>query len=589
MEIVSIAGVIVLFLWAAGLSGRLSKLEQREREALKAAGPPMVPRPVAEPVAPVLPEEAPGPRMSQEEVATNWLTRIGILALLFGIGFFLKYAIDREWISVWTRIIMGLSSGVLLIVLGEMWKNKYEKYAAALTGGGVGLLYFSVFAAYSFYELFSQGFGLVVMVLITLLAAAVAYRQQSMPLTVLAGIGGYLTPVLLYAGRDQQLALFIYLSILNLAVFLAVAKFYWQELLYTGLLGNVGCFVFWVVIFSKSDNVFASVLFLAITQAIFFVMSSVGFRAALVNQRLPARSEYYLSWFYVVAASFFVFSIYGLLFQEYREVLPYPLVVMAIITMISYATISGLSRVKLNYTLSLSALTMLSLAAVGQFSGQGTNLALLVLGFLWVSVGFLLEKEELRVSGSILMILSLLFALVTPYDIAAYVFLFNPKFGLLFLGVVSLGLVAWLYRQQPPSPSGFEKDTGEITGAIAVMLLWFAFSWEIIMVFRDAPSLNARNLILSLWWIAYGAVLIIGGAIGKNPLLRKLAIVVFGLSILKVFLYDVQSLDVGYRVVSFVVLGIILLSVSYAYHKNKAKITEFLAGEREDSQLNAPS
>ncbi len=43
--------------------------------------------------------------------------------------------------------------------------------------------------------------------------------------------------------------------------------------------------------------------------------------------------------------------------------------------------------------------------------------------------------------------------------------------------------------------------------------------------------------------------------------------------------YDVQALDTPYRIISFIVLGVILLSVSFAYKKNKEKITAFIAGE----------
>jgi uncharacterized membrane protein len=43
-------------------------------------------------------------------------------------------------------------------------------------------------------------------------------------------------------------------------------------------------------------------------------------------------------------------------------------------------------------------------------------------------------------------------------------------------------------------------------------------------------------------------------------------------TIVKVFVYDTSQLDRIYRIVSFVVLGIMLLSISFAYQRNWLKL-----------------
>jgi uncharacterized membrane protein len=45
------------------------------------------------------------------------------------------------------------------------------------------------------------------------------------------------------------------------------------------------------------------------------------------------------------------------------------------------------------------------------------------------------------------------------------------------------------------------------------------------------------------------------------------------MTILKVFLVDLSSLDRIYRVISFVVLGVILLAVSFLYQQSQQRIT----------------
>ena len=48
----------------------------------------------------------------------NWLARIGIVALIIGVGFFLKLAFDNQWIGETGRVLLGLSAGVVLLAAG---------------------------------------------------------------------------------------------------------------------------------------------------------------------------------------------------------------------------------------------------------------------------------------------------------------------------------------------------------------------------------------------------------------------------------------------------------------------------------------
>jgi uncharacterized membrane protein len=51
--------------------------------------------------------------------------------------------------------------------------------------------------------------------------------------------------------------------------------------------------------------------------------------------------------------------------------------------------------------------------------------------------------------------------------------------------------------------------------------------------------------------------------------LRVVAFVLFGITILKVFVYDLSFLERVYRIFSFIGLGVILLAVSYVYQRYK--------------------
>ncbi len=85
---------------------------------------------------------------------------------------------------------------------------------------------------------------------------------------------------------------------------------------------------------------------------------------------------------------------------------------------------------------------------------------------------------------------------------------------------------------------------------------------------------NLKQLSLSGIWLLFSIVLMGIGLWRRNRIFRLISIVLFGITIVKVFFYDLSFLDTVYRIVSFVALGVILLVVSYLYQRYKAIILE---------------
>jgi uncharacterized membrane protein len=217
------------------------------------------------------------------------------------------------------------------------------------------------------------------------------------------------------------------------------------------------------------------------------------------------------------------------------------------------------------------------------FSAQGSLLVSQYTSLWWVLYPAALaliaafgRKKGLFNLSLLLLAAGLLRVLLLDYSPGS-LFLYNPKFGLMLLMAIALLFVARLYPKVDEKP-------GDIIDALKVtssLLLWFAVSWDIVKYYELSGSQNARNLFLSLWWIVYAMILMIVGSVGRAPIFRKVAIGLFGLSILKVFLFDVSALDTAYRIISFIALGVILLGVSFTYQRNKEKIAEFLEGKIE--------
>ena len=84
----------------------------------------------------------------------NWLAIIGSIAVVLGIGFLFKLAVDNSWINEVMRVIVGILTGVLLWVGGQFWRLKYPPLAFALIGGGSVILYVTFLAAFTLYGYF---------------------------------------------------------------------------------------------------------------------------------------------------------------------------------------------------------------------------------------------------------------------------------------------------------------------------------------------------------------------------------------------------------------------------------------------------
>jgi uncharacterized membrane protein len=156
---------------------------------------------------------------------------IGISLLVLGIGFFVAYAIQRQWLGPEMRVTLGLLAGATLVAGGYgLERRKLPGLARALTAGGGALMYFSVFAARGLYHLIGTGAatGGLLAVSAVILALAVLYNSQFVALGAL--LGAYAVPPLTDSGTRDGLFLLSYVAVLNLPVLVLGLKRRWQAL-----------------------------------------------------------------------------------------------------------------------------------------------------------------------------------------------------------------------------------------------------------------------------------------------------------------------------------------------------------------------
>src|SRR6185503_16760643 len=100
-------------------------------------------------------------------IGENLANKIGIGILVLGIGFFVKYAIDREWISEIGRVFIGVLCGGILIGVAHKMRKTFAAFSSVLVGGGIAVLYLTIAIAFHEYHIFNQTAAFLIMLVIT--------------------------------------------------------------------------------------------------------------------------------------------------------------------------------------------------------------------------------------------------------------------------------------------------------------------------------------------------------------------------------------------------------------------------------------
>ncbi len=236
---------------------RVSRLEQiLEQRPPSSAGPHLV-REIRQPSL-------------ESRLGSQYLNRAGIIALLFGVAFFLHWAFTNHWIGGITLLIVGLAGGAAIIGVGEWFlRREYQLFGFSLQGLGIAALYLTLWAAFQFYGVLSAAIAFAGMLVITTTAALVAVLRNSEALAVLAAVGGFATPLLLSTGQNTETELFSYLVLLCVGMLLTLAARPWTNLLLSCFLGCFAVSSMWFFTYYGKQSWLETIVYFALFWAAF--------------------------------------------------------------------------------------------------------------------------------------------------------------------------------------------------------------------------------------------------------------------------------------------------------------------------------
>jgi uncharacterized membrane protein len=212
-------------------------------------------------------------------IGVNLINKIGIAILVIGIGFFVKYAIDKNWINEFSRMIIGSIAGLLLIGLAHKMRKAYRAFSSVLLGGGIATLYFTFTIAFQEYQLLSQTVAFIIMIIITAFTVFLSVSYDRKELAIIAMIGGFASPFMVSTGQGNYIVLFSYLLILNSGMLLLAYYKNWNLI-------NIIAFVFTIItfggwlfsdVFGKDGNPYnGAFIFASLFYLLFFIMNIIN-------------------------------------------------------------------------------------------------------------------------------------------------------------------------------------------------------------------------------------------------------------------------------------------------------------------------
>lgn len=175
----------------------------------------------------------------------NTIVRVGILLLLIGVVFLLRLASEYFQTPIELRLAGVALGGLALIGVGLRLSGTRRGYGLSLQGGGLAILYLTLFAAFRLYSVLPSQLTFALLAILAAISAIFAVKQDALPLALLAFGGAFLAPILTSTGQGNVVALFSYYFLLNLAVAWIAHQRTWKMLNLLGAAVTFGLAGLW--------------------------------------------------------------------------------------------------------------------------------------------------------------------------------------------------------------------------------------------------------------------------------------------------------------------------------------------------------
>jgi uncharacterized membrane protein len=500
-------------------------------------------------------------------IAGRWLNYVGILALLFAVTFFLKYAFDNNWVGPRGRVGIGLLMGSALYPWSHWLLDRgYKYFSEGIAALGAAVLYLSLWAGWHYYAIFSQSSAFALMIVVTAATMIVAVGRNSERIAFLALIGGLITPLLVSTGENHEVALFTYLIILGAGVLGIAWVRNWKSLPPAQFVATLIYFWGWYGDFYRDDELTTTIVF----ATGFFILFAT---LPVVRSWRQGELSGLESGIVLVNSLAYLVALRQMLWPQNRWALTVAVLALAAAHLGAERLLPEKRGGELRVVRILYAglaLTFVTLAIPIRLEGRWITIAWAVEGAVLIWSGLRVRFAAMRWVGFVMF--AIVAGRLAVISIPAGDFLLNARFATFAIAVACILAACYFASAAWPDLSEAEKTACRISGIGANVLALAALSLEFWDAFGRMPSLgidrgHAQELALSMLWLVYALGLLGAGLWKKSEAVRWQALVLLGVVIVKVFLFDLSFLEKFYRIVSFFLLGMALLLISFYYQR----------------------
>lgn len=514
------------------------------------------------------PQEPPFPSWSLPDInwepiiGGNWLARVGALAVIIGVAFFLGLAFENNWITETGRVFLGLGAGAAFLGAGEYWRKRYTTYAQGLSGTGIAILYLSVFASFSLYDLTNIYAASGALLAISALSTFLAVRGDSLSLALIGIAGAFLGPFILGGFGDSStvdpgesvsttgnaISLLIYIFVVDIGVIALSTLRNWWWFRSVAFFGSLVTFGLWSNEFLNRTSPFleshgsanANLIGLAGITSIFLSFIAATTLFHFMRKQSPERLDISLM---LMNAIFYVGISYGLLWEDFRAwVGGFTMAVAALYAGLGYVSFRrfGLSAIDfknpsrdllLTSILLGMAVVLITIAIPVQIDGSWIPVVWAAEGTLLIWLSFQQRMPEFRYTAILVLISSAGWLLLgeTPFafdeDVRPFWNQYLPTYLLVIAG---FWVSAWLVRRYKDQLHLNERDLFSILAASGLVFLavgtpiqvpedWCPLAWAVEGVILFWVAFRIKDVLFR-----YGSLLVYGlgatqVALGMTP------------------------------------------------------------------------
>jgi uncharacterized membrane protein len=422
------------------------------------------------------------------------------------------------------------------------------------------------------------------MLLVTGFTMTLAITQDAEILAAFALIGGFSTPVLLSTGQNHEIVLFSYVALLDLAMLVMVAFKPWRRLLVGSFIGTATMYMGWFINYYSKDQRATTVLFTLLFGVIFAVIPLI---TPLTKSRWHGGFSVTLTLLPLVNAAALFLALYLMYERETVRLTWYALALAA-----AYLVLS--TQFKRRVGSEPEVVKTINLLHVAIAIAFITIAVPLKLNAHWITIGWLVESavlllvavrtrvDFLRYFAGATLALGIVRLLIFD-NFNVQTLIFNARFASYLVAIVILaGIVAVGERFASERERPFVQLAGVALNLLALRALTLEasgyFNRQLTAAYQThsyndysdwrRQILFEQNFSYSAIWLIYGAGLMMFGFWKRSAFVRWQALVLIAFTIGKVFLFDVSELEQGYRILSFIALGAVLMAISYVYHRD---------------------